>query len=130
MYKVVCNLEQQKQYSKRFYKGDIVIIDFGQQRGSVQGGVRPAVIIQNNTGNRYGTTILVAPITSKKKKNIPTHVNIKKGEGNLEKDSTILMEQVRVVDKSDIIKLVGHITDNDIYTEIDNAILVSFAVQN
>ena len=65
------------------HRGDIILLDFGKQHGYIQGGVRPAVIIQNDTGNYFSPTTIVAPITSKNKKYIPTHVKICCGEGKL-----------------------------------------------
>ena len=60
-------------------RGDILLVNFGNPTGSEQGGVRPAIVVQNDKGNKYSPTVQVAPITSKMKKRIPTHINIRKG---------------------------------------------------
>lgn len=88
-------------------RGDILIVDFGTATGSEQGGTRPAVVIQNDKGNIYSPTILVAPITSRMKKPMPTHMNVGT-ECGLMTESTILYEQTRVVDKCRVLKEVGH----------------------
>lgn len=88
-------------------RGDILIVDFGTATGSEQGGIRPAVVIQNDKGNTYSPTLLVAPITSRMKKPMPTHMNVGT-ECGLMTESTILYEQTRVIDKSRVLKEVGH----------------------
>lgn len=128
MYKVECLSEAQFKPNRCLYRGDIVLIDFGKQEGSVQGGLRPAIVLQNDTGNFFSTTTIVALLTSQNKKNLPTHVNIKCGEGGLSKNSIILMEQVHTVSKSKIIKLIGHVTNPTIYEQMRKALLISFSI--
>ncbi|PTG07282.1 PemK family transcriptional regulator [Staphylococcus chromogenes] len=81
-------------------RGDVYLADLSPVQGSEQGGVRPVVIIQNDTGNKYSPTVIVAAITGRiNKAKIPTHVEIDKKKYKLDKDSVILLEQIRTVDK-------------------------------
>jgi len=90
------------------YRGDVFYYDFGEQEGSLQSGLRPVIVVQNNKGNKYSTTVLISPITSKVKlKYQPTHVYLTPDcadfvYGNLMKESTILFEQIFTVEKSDL----------------------------
>ncbi|MBT2759904.1 type II toxin-antitoxin system PemK/MazF family toxin [Paenibacillus sp. ISL-20] len=80
---------------------DVWVADLGARVGSEQGGVRPICILQNDIGNKYSPTVLVAPMTtSKTKKRMPTHVNLRASEVGLEDDSTVLVEQMITIDKS------------------------------
>ena len=102
-----------KIYSQRAYlRGDIFYADLPYQNGSEQSGIRPVVIIQNNLGNKYGRTLIVAPITSQYKKDLPVHSEIY--NNNLERHSTILLEQVTTIDKNKIKEFVGHLTRNEL----------------
>jgi mRNA interferase MazF len=83
-------------------RGDVYYADLNPVVGSEQGGVRPVLIIQNDIGNKYSPTIIVAAITSKiNKAQLPTHVEISENESSLERDSVILLEQIRTIDKKD-----------------------------
>ena len=87
-------------------RGDIFYADLSPVVGSEQGGYRPVLILQNNKGNKFSTTVIVAPISSKVQKNkIPTHVLIDNDQ--LEKKSTVLLEQIRTIDKKRIFDKVG-----------------------
>ena len=88
-------------------RGDIYYADLRPVVGSEQGGVRPVLIIQNDIGNKYSPTVIVLAITSRPKKVIPTHVSIEKNIKGIEKDSIILVEQVRTIDKERLIKKLG-----------------------
>ena len=96
--------------------GDICYVDFGENEGSEQNGIRPAIIIQNDIGNAYSPTTIVASITSQKKKHLPTHVVINPCQSGLKKISTIMFEQIRTIDKSRIVyegdKLYSYIRGN------------------
>lgn len=82
-------------------RGDVYYADLNPVIGSEQGGVRPVLIIQNDIGNKYSPTVIVAAITSKiDKAKLPTHVEISVESTNLEKDSVILLEQIRTIDKN------------------------------
>lgn len=92
-----------------YKRGDIVWVDFGECKGSVQGGVRPALVTQNDKGNYYSPTIQVAPLTSKSKTNLPTHMQLDERCG-LSCKSTVLFEQSRVIDINEqVLKYIGHI---------------------
>jgi mRNA interferase MazF len=86
-------------------RGDIVLVNLDPAIGSEQGKVRPAVVIQNDVGNEYSPTTIIAPITSRLfSKEFPTNVLVSAGESGLEKDSTILLNQIRTIDKARIIR--------------------------
>ena len=109
-------------------RGDVVLVNFEPVRGSEQGGIRPSLIIQNDIFNKYSPTTIVAPITSKLfKKEYPTNVLIKKEDSKLRLDSTILLNQVKTIDKSRIIKRVS-LLDNFTLNKVDRAIKVSLAL--
>ena len=103
-------------------RGQIYYANLGRTRGSEQGGIRPVVIVQNDIGNTFSTTTIVCPITSQYKTNLPTHVGIK----NLHKDSIILCEQIRVIDKKQIYeeRLLGEL-DKIKIEELNRAIKIS-----
>jgi mRNA interferase MazF len=89
-------------------RGDILLVNFEPVRGSEQGRVRPAIVIQNNILNKFSPLTIVAPITSKiYEKEYPTNVFIKKEEAVLNNDSTVLLNQIRTIDKRRIIKRLG-----------------------
>ena len=109
-------------------RGQIYFADMPARYGSEQGGFRPVLIIQNDVGNRYSPTTLVAPLTSSKtKRNLPTHVVLNGDRHNLNNDSTVLLEQVSVIDKS---RLKGYVTylDDSKMREINTALSVSFGI--
>ena len=109
------------------HRGEIYYADLSPVIGSEQGGYRPVVVLQNNKGNRYSTTIIVAPISSKLTKNpLPTHFMV---ENNyLEKKSVILLEQIRTIDKQRIREKVG-IIDDKIMQLINQAIKTSLDIK-
>jgi mRNA interferase MazF len=89
-------------------RGDIVLASLEPVKGSEQGGVRPVLVIQNDEGNKFSPTTIIAPITSKEfTKEYPTNVFIKKEDSALNNDSTILLNQIRTIDKRRIIKKLG-----------------------
>lgn len=109
-------------------RGDIFYADLRPVVGSEQGGVRPVLIIQNDTGNRHSPTVICAAITSKMNKaKLPTHVELNAERYGIVKDSVILLEQVRTIDKSRLKEKVCHL-DEDIMFKIDEALLVSFSL--
>lgn len=107
-------------------RGDIFYADLGTPKGSEQGGVRPVVIIQNDVGNKYSPTIIAAAITSKAKTGLPTHVVVHPHETGLPVMSTILLEQVKTIDKKFLSRKVGHVD----MARCNNAIMVSFGLAN
>lgn len=108
-------------------RGEIYLANLNPSLGSEQSGIRPVLIIQNDTGNRYSPTVIVLAITSKEKKNIPTHVKIGAMQG-LEKDSVVLVEQVRTVDKERLIKRLGMLSF-DKMQEIKEALKISLNIR-
>ncbi len=88
-------------------RGDIYLANLDPVIGSEQSGIRPVLIIQNDIGNKYSPTVIVLAITSKVKKDIPTHVKLNSYIEGLEKESIILVEQVRTLDKNRLIKKLG-----------------------
>ncbi len=107
-------------------RGDIYYADLNPYIGSEQGGVRPILIVQNDIGNKYSSTIIAAVITSQTKTELPTHVKIK-GYG-LNKNSTICLEQIRTIDKCRLREYIGCL-DDEIMEKVDSAINVSFGIQ-
>jgi len=104
-------------------RGDIIYADFDPVVGSEQGGKRPALVVQNDIGNKYSPTIIVVPLTQQPKKDLPTHVVIPKSNV-LCGDSFILMEQVRTLDRSRVSKYIGHISDEIMY-KVNNSLSIS-----
>ena len=108
-------------------RGDIYWVDFGTPRGSEQGGRRPALIIQNDTGNMSSPTTIIAAITSKKKVSYPFHVDISALESGLPQDSTVLLEQLLTINKSRLISRVGGLS-NAKMGEVDRALQASLGL--
>ena len=110
-------------------RGDIYYVDFGEKDGSKQGGVRPVLIIQNDTGNRYSPTVIAAAITSQTgKARLPTHIALPVTEScGLNRDSIILLEQVRTLDKKRLRERMGHV-EEQVMEKVDTAIAVSFGL--
>ena len=109
-------------------RGDIFYADLSPVIGSEQGGLRPVLIVQNDIGNRYSPTVIAAAITSKMGKNkLPTHIDISAPDVGLAKDSVILLEQIRTLDKQRLKEKMGHLDDNTMLN-VNNAITVSFGL--
>ncbi|MDK2865981.1 MAG: mRNA interferase MazF [Clostridiales bacterium] len=109
-------------------RGDVFFADLSPVRGSEQGGQRPVLIIQNDVGNRYSPTVIVAAITAKiAKAKLPTHVEVEATTVGLLKDSVVLMEQVRTIDKTRLIQKLGHL-DADVMKRVDKALIVSLGL--
>ena len=109
-------------------RGDVFYADLNPVIGSEQGGVRPVVIIQNDIGNRYSPTVIVAAITSKiDKAKLPTHVEIKSTECNLDIDSVILLEQIRTLDKRRLQRQITRL-DYDVIEKINDALEISLGL--
>ena len=109
-------------------RGDIYYADLSPVVGSEQGGVRPVLIIQNDVGNKYSPTVIAAAITSRMgKTKLPTHIDVYAARAGLARDSVVLLEQVRTLDKRRLKEKMGHL-DEDIMTEIDNAIAISLGL--
>ena len=109
-------------------RGDIYYADLSPVVGSEQGGMRPVLIIQNDTGNRHSPTVIAAAITSQTgKTNLPTHISLAARSCGLTRDSVILLEQVRTLDKSRLRERMGRL-DEPAMHQVDNAIAVSFGL--
>lgn len=107
-------------------RGELYYADLGLTVGSEQGGIRPVVIIQNDIGNIYSPTTIVASITSKMKKcKLPTHVHIDKME--LEKDSMIMLEQIRTIDKIKVKERIGKL-DNYELKGLNKSLIISIGL--
>ena len=106
-------------------RGDIYYADLRPVVGSEQGGVRPVLIIQNDAGNRHSPTVICAAITSRMNKaKLPTHVELSAAECDISKDSVILLEQIRTIDKQRLKEYVCHI-DGGMMRKVDQAIRIS-----
>ncbi len=111
-------------------RGDILYAELSPVLGSEQGGMRPVLVIQNDIGNKYSPTVIVAPITSQMNKaKLPTHLDVSAGEFGLLKDSVVLLEQIRTIDKSRLREKVGHIPIGKMVF-VDKCIEASLALRN
>lgn len=117
-------------------RGDIFYADLSPVVGSEQGGLRPVLIVQNDIGNRYSPTVIAAAITSRLGKNkLPTHIDVLRSETvdtdvlGLAKDSVILLEQIRTLDKRRLKEKMGHL-DEKLMRRVDDAITISFGLTN
>lgn len=109
-------------------RGDIYYADLSPVVGSEQGGIRPVLIVQNNVGNRFSPTVIAAAITSQQSKaNLPTHIRLHADSSGLAKDSVVLLEQVRTIDKKRLKEKMGTVDENSM-NEINNAISISFGL--
>lgn len=95
--------------------------------GSEQTGIRPVVILQNDWGNFYSPTVIIAPITSKQKAKLPTHILLKKNKNRLEKDSIILAEQIKTIDKERLKSYTGKLNVDEI-RKLDNALIIALGI--
>ena len=111
-------------------RGDIYYADLSPVVGSEQGGLRPVLIVQNDVGNRYSPTVIAAAITSRMSKTkLPTHIDITGTDTGLSRDSVILLEQIRTIDKKRLKEKMGHL-DEITMNHVNNAIEVSFGLSN
>jgi mRNA interferase MazF len=106
-------------------RGELYYADLSPVIGSEQGGVRPVLIVQNDVGNKYSPTIIAAAVTSKiNKAKLPTHIELSAIEYGLIKDSVVLLEQIRTIDKRRLKERIGELPQNTM-TKVDNALLIS-----
>ena len=109
-------------------RGDIYYADLSPVVGSEQGGVRPVLIVQNDVGNKYSPTVIAAAITSQQEKSRrPTHINVNGDTCGLSKDSVVLLEQVRTIDKQRLKERMGNLSISDM-NKINKALTVSFGL--
>ena len=109
-------------------RGEIYYADLSPVIGSEQGGIRPVLIVQNDVGNKYSPTVIAAAITSQKDKTkLPTHITVGAENCGLSKDSIVLLEQVRTIDKKRLKEKMGSL-DSDAMNKVDKALTVSFGL--
>ena len=109
-------------------RGDIYYADLSPVVGSEQGGVRPVLIIQNDIGNKYSPTVIATAITSQiNKAKMPTHIELDANEYGLSKDSVVLAEQIRTIDKRRLKEKIGHLDDR-LMTKVNEALEISFGL--
>ena len=110
-------------------RGDIYYADLSPVVGSEQGGMRPVLIVQNDTGNKHSPTVIAAAITSQTgKARLPTHIELEAKSYGLSRDSVVLLEQIRTIDKKRLKERMGKI-DVSLMNQVNNAIAVSFGLQ-
>lgn len=109
-------------------RGDIYYADLSPVVGSEQGGVRPVLIIQNDVGNKYSPTVIATAITSQiNKAKMPTHIELDANEYGLSKDSVVLAEQIRTIDKKRLKEKIGHL-DDELMNKVNQALEISFGL--
>ena len=109
-------------------RGEIYYADLSPVVGSEQGGIRPVLIVQNDVGNKFSPTVIAAAITSQRfKTDHPTHIQVNADNCGLAKDSIVLLEQVRTLDKKRLREKMGNLNKSDMY-KIDKALSVSFGL--
>ena len=110
-------------------RGDIYYAALSPVVGSEQGGIRPVLVIQNDVGNKYSPTVIAAAITSKiNKAKMPTHIELSANEYGLNKDSVILLEQIRTIDKRRLREKIGKL-DELMMKSVDKALFISFGIE-
>ncbi len=110
-------------------RGDIFYADLSPVVGSEQGGVRPVLVVQNDVGNKYSPTVIAAAITSRiNKAKLPTHIEIEATEYGLQKDSVVLLEQIRTIDKKRLREKIGRLDEIQM-VKVNDAISVSFGLR-
>jgi len=120
--------ERKKEMNSQIRRGDIYYADLSPVVGSEQGGLRPVLIIQNDVGNKYSPTVIAAAITSRMSKTrLPTHIDIYASRAGLARDSVILLEQIRTLDKRRLRERMGHL-DDEMMNRVNSAIAVSFGI--
>ncbi|MCI5686947.1 type II toxin-antitoxin system PemK/MazF family toxin [Anaerovoracaceae bacterium 42-11] len=108
-------------------KGDLYFADLSPVVGSEQGGIRPVLVVQNDVGNKFSPTIIVAAITSQTKAKLPTHVELAAADGGLSKNSVVLLEQLRTIDKRRLKEHIGTLSEKQLPT-VDQALSVSLGI--
>ncbi|MDQ2085611.1 type II toxin-antitoxin system PemK/MazF family toxin [Herbivorax sp. ANBcel31] len=109
-------------------RGDIFYADLSPVVGSEQGGVRPVLIVQNDIGNKYSPTVIASAITSQiNKAKLPTHIELNAKDYGIPRDSVILLEQIRTIDKKRLREKIGHL-DDELMKQVNEAIVISFGL--
>lgn len=110
------------------HRGEIYLVDLTCHVGSEQSGIRPALIVQNEIGNANSPTTIICPLTSKHKPSMETHVPLTPSDCGIIKESTILCEQIRVIDKSRLKKKVGEVVNQQIIEDINRRLMISIGI--
>ncbi|HIU83259.1 MAG TPA: type II toxin-antitoxin system PemK/MazF family toxin [Candidatus Faecicola pullistercoris] len=106
-------------------RGELYYADLSPVIGSEQGGVRPVLVVQNDIGNKYSPTVIAAAVTSKmNKSNLPTHINLPQAEYGLPKDSVVLLEQIRTLDKQRLKEKIGELPPS-VMDKVNQGLLIS-----
>ena len=106
-------------------RGELYYADLSPVIGSEQGGVRPVLVVQNDVGNKYSPTVIAAAVTSKiNKAKLPTHIELSAVDFGLQRDSVVLLEQIRTIDKRRLKERIGELSENTML-RVDNALLIS-----
>ena len=114
-----------KEVDMTIKRGELYYADLSPVVGSEQGGVRPVLVVQNDVGNKYSPTVIAAAVTSKiNKAKLPTHIELPSNMYGLQKDSVILLEQIRTLDKRRLKERIGELSETTM-SRVDNAILIS-----
>ena len=109
-------------------RGDIYYADLSPVVGSEQGGVRPVLIVQNDVGNKFSPTVIAAAITSQRDKSrLPTHIDLESSNCGLSRDSVVLLEQIRTIDKKRLKERMGNL-DSGSMNKVDRALFISFGL--
>ncbi len=109
-------------------RGDIFFADLNPVVGSEQGGMRPVLVVQNDVGNKYSPTVIVAAITSQiDKAKLPTHIEVSMGESSLDKNSVVLLEQIRTIDKQRLAQKIAHL-ETDSMERVNEALEISLGL--
>lgn len=126
---VLARKENTVYLQRKVLRGEVYLVDLSGVIGSEQGGIRPCAIIQNDIGNKYSPTVIISALTSQiGKAKLPTHINISGSKYGLEKDSVLLLEQVRTVDKKRLIKYLCNLDSIDV-SNMNKAIMISLGLE-
>lgn len=110
------------------HRGEIYLVDLSNHVGSEQSGIRPAIIVQNERGNTYSPTTIICPLTSQSKTLLDTHVTLAPNDCGILKESTVLCEQVRVIDKSRVRKKLGEVHNRKKIEDINRKLMISIGI--
>lgn len=110
------------------HRGEIYLVDLDGNIGSEQSGIRPALIVQNNIGNACSSTTIICPLTSQAKTNSSTHVELTPDDCGIIKDSIVLCEQVRVIDKTRLIRKLGDVTNRKKIEDVNRKLMLSIGL--
>ncbi len=110
------------------HRGEIYLVDLSSQIGSEQSGIRPALIVQNEQGNSHSPTTIICPLTSQEKTPVSTHVTLSPSDAGILKVSTVLCEQIRVIDKTRVKRKLGEVVNRDKINDINRKLMISIGI--